>query len=151
MLHRCGVLVSGARRDYGCVAVEASGAPESEAAALGGLGIEKDEMSSTGIIIQARMTSKRFPGKSMAMLLGKPVIQHVIERAKLIRDHSFVEGIPAHAPVVVLAVPDKPESASMIDLAGELDIEYFSGSEPDVLSRYYHAARSFEFKTIMRI
>ncbi len=108
-------------------------------------------MSTTGIVIQARMTSKRFPGKSMAILLGKPVIQHVIERAKLIRDYSFVQNVLPHAPIVILAVPDKPESAPMIDLAGELGIEYFSGSEHDVLSRYYHCAKSFELKTIMRI
>jgi 3-deoxy-manno-octulosonate cytidylyltransferase (CMP-KDO synthetase) len=35
-----------------------------------------------GVIIQARMTSHRFPGKSMVLLNGKPVIQHVWERAK---------------------------------------------------------------------
>jgi spore coat polysaccharide biosynthesis protein SpsF (cytidylyltransferase family) len=37
-----------------------------------------------GTIIQARMTSKRFPGKSMQLLYGKPVVHHVIERAKQI-------------------------------------------------------------------
>ena len=33
-------------------------------------------------VIPARYASKRFPGKVLAPLLGKPVIQHVYERAK---------------------------------------------------------------------
>jgi spore coat polysaccharide biosynthesis protein SpsF len=45
-------------------------------------------------IIQARMGSKRFPGKVMADLCGKPVLQHVIERTKEI-------GFP-----VFLSTPD---------------------------------------------
>ena len=34
-------------------------------------------------IIPARMGSSRFPGKPMAKILGKPMIGHVYERAKL--------------------------------------------------------------------
>ena len=32
-------------------------------------------------IIQARMGSTRLPGKSMKLLLGKPVLWHVVNRA----------------------------------------------------------------------
>ena len=34
-------------------------------------------------IIPARYASTRFPGKPLADILGKPMIQHVYERAKL--------------------------------------------------------------------
>lgn len=94
-----------------------------------------------GVIIQARMTSKRFPGKSMALLLGKPVVQHVIERAKLIRPVSFV----------ILAVPDTDESDPLIELADKLDIYNFCGSEENVLDRYYLAAMFFDLDIIVRI
>lgn len=50
-------------------------------------------------IIQARYSSQRFPGKMLATLDGKPLIQHVIERANQIR------GVDA----VILALANEPE------------------------------------------
>lgn len=94
-----------------------------------------------GIVIQARMTSTRFPGKSMALLNGKPVIQHVIEEAKKIRPND----------VVILAVPDTPESDPMVELANELGIENSAGSELNVLERYYGTAQHFGLNVIVRI
>jgi len=94
-----------------------------------------------GAIIQARMTSKRFPGKSMAILRGKPVLEHVIMNAKCIR------GLDK----VILAVPDTPESEPMLKLAQKLDIDNFCGSENNVLDRYYQAARFFDLDIIIRI
>jgi spore coat polysaccharide biosynthesis protein SpsF (cytidylyltransferase family) len=47
-------------------------------------------------IIQARYSSTRFPGKALADLSGKPVIQHVIERAKKIHGVDDVAvAVPA--------------------------------------------------------
>ena len=40
-----------------------------------------DEHSSVGILIPARYGSSRFPGKPVALLAGKPLIQHVYEAA----------------------------------------------------------------------
>lgn len=41
-------------------------------------------MSNTAIIIiPARYASTRFPGKPLALLGGKPIVQHVVERARL--------------------------------------------------------------------
>jgi spore coat polysaccharide biosynthesis protein SpsF (cytidylyltransferase family) len=84
----------------------------------------------------------------MALLDGRPVIQHVIERAKLIR------GLDK----IVMAFPDDPASQPMIDLCEHLevatfcDIENRSRSiESDVLNRYWRAASEFGFDTIMRI
>lgn len=37
------------------------------------------------VVIPARFGSSRFPGKSLAMLLGKPLIQHVYEHARASR------------------------------------------------------------------
>jgi spore coat polysaccharide biosynthesis protein SpsF len=95
----------------------------------------------TGIIIQARMTSKRFPGKSMALLAGKPVLQHVIERCQK------VHGIDK----IVVAMPATEESIPMIDLCWVIDVPVSCGSEDDVLRRYYTAALNEELTTIMRI
>jgi spore coat polysaccharide biosynthesis protein SpsF len=96
----------------------------------------------TGIIIQARMTSKRFPGKSMALLAGKPVLRHVIERC------TKVHGIDR----VVVAMPDTKESQPMAELCvdvGQIGVVF--GPEDDVLERYYLAASDWNMNTIMRI
>lgn len=98
-----------------------------------------------GVVIQARMTSKRFPGKSMAILLNKPVIQWTIERAKRI------EPVKKSDLTVVLAVPDTDESEPMLELADKLNIANFCGNEDDVLKRYYDCARFFGFDIIIRI
>ena len=48
-----------------------------------------DRMKFLGII-PARYSSSRFPGKPLAQLGGKPVIQHVYERAKLVLTDVYV-------------------------------------------------------------
>ena len=92
-------------------------------------------------IIQARMTSKRLSEKCMKDLAGKPLIDHVIERAKAIKGISHV----------ILAVPDSPESNPLIERAKALGIESFMGSEDNVLSRYYNAALKYGAEFIIRI
>lgn len=42
------------------------------------------------IIIPARYASTRFPGKPLAIIHGKPMIQHVFERCKMVCDHVVV-------------------------------------------------------------
>lgn len=98
-----------------------------------------------GVIVSARMTSKRFPGKSMALLQGKPVIQWVLERAQKIRADK------GSIPMVVLAVPDTDDSEPMLELAHNMGVENFCGDEEDVLKRYYDTARFFNFDVIVRI
>lgn len=92
-------------------------------------------------IVQARVTSNRLPGKVMYPLAGKPVLYHVLQRAKQI------QGIDR----VVLAAPDDVRSTVMAMVAKTLNIETFYGSELDVLERYFFAALNNRAKIIMRI
>lgn len=48
------------------------------------------------VVIPARFASTRFPGKALAMLAGKPMIQHVFERA-----------CGSHADEIIIATDDK--------------------------------------------
>lgn len=41
-------------------------------------------------IIPARYASTRFPAKPLALLKGKPIIQHVYERVKAVFEHTYV-------------------------------------------------------------
>lgn len=101
----------------------------------------KKKQPVVGVIIQARMTSQRLPGKPMLILKGKPVLEHVIRNAKEIR------------PVdkVILAVPDTDESEPMLKLAKSLHILNFCGKENNVLNRYYEAAKYHGLDVIVRI
>jgi spore coat polysaccharide biosynthesis protein SpsF (cytidylyltransferase family) len=97
------------------------------------------------VIIQARMTSKRFPGKVMYPLADKPVLQRVIERVKMIPNIDRI----------IVAFPDDPISQPINDLALDHGVSVYAGPERDVLRRYWEAAVYYGITeprdTIMRI
>ena len=93
----------------------------------------------TVCIVQARITSTRLPGKVMYHLAGKPVIHHVLERAKQI------QGVD----LVVVAAPDDVRSQVIADAARDVGIETFYGSELDVLERYYFVALNLKADKIV--
>ena len=87
------------------------------------------------------MTSKRFPGKSTAILNNRPVIEHVIKRCNLV----------TKTDKVILAVPDSPLSEPMLKISDTNFIWNFLGSEDNVLDRFYHAAMYHKLDIIVRI
>ena len=86
----------------------------------------------TAAIIQARLTSKRFPNKIMEKLGDKTVLQHVIDNVR--------QAEPIKKIIVASPHPLKFEGA-----------ESFIGQEDDVLDRYYRCANEFKIDTIVRI
>ena len=98
-----------------------------------------------GAIIQARTGSSRLPGKVLLSLpwgSSKTVLQQVVERVK---HSSLIEDI-------VVATTTKREDDKIARLAEEkLKVKTFRGSEKDVLSRYYHAAKGNNLDIVVRI
>lgn len=92
-------------------------------------------------IIQARISSTRLPSKAMLDLCGKPMIYHVIEHAKLI------SGLNS----VILATGSGMENYPLLKIASECGIDSFSGSEDDVLERYYLASEKTDCDYVIRI
>ena len=92
-------------------------------------------------IVQARLGSSRLPGKVMKKICGKTVLGHVYERLKL---SKYLNDI-------VIATTDKDEDKKIIGLCEELGINYFVGSEDDVLSRYYNCAKKYNIDLVVRI
>lgn len=82
------------------------------------------------IIIQARMGSSRFPGKSMAKIAGKPILWH------LFRQLSFCTTIQK----IVLATTVSSTDDVLAAYAKHEGWSVFRGSETDVLKRYFDAA-----------
>lgn len=93
------------------------------------------------IIIQARMTSTRLPGKVLMDIESKPMLWHMINRleySKKIND-------------IILAIPDTQKNNILEEFAKNNKVKYFRGSEEDVLSRYYETAKKFKCDAVVRI
>lgn len=95
----------------------------------------------SAVVVQARMTSTRLPGKVMLPLGGKTVLEHVLERC------LAIPGVGA----VCCAVPDAPESAPLVETARKAGAAVYQGSEADVLDRHYQAARMVSAEFVLRV
>ena len=95
----------------------------------------------TVIIVQARMTSTRLPGKVLKTVLNKPLLEYQLERLREVK----------LADEVIIATTINSSDQPIIDLCDCLSIPFYRGSEEDVLSRYYEAAMQFQADTIVRI
>ena len=93
------------------------------------------------IIVQARMTSTRLPGKVLTEICRKPLISYVLERLKRCRKTTEI----------ILAIPDTKGNDVLEEYARKHELRYFRGSENDVLSRYYYAAKEFRVENIVRV
>lgn len=96
---------------------------------------------STVAIIQARMGSNRLPGKVLRPILGKPMLWHIVRR---------VRAVPSVDEVVV-AIPDGPTDEELRRFCAANDIASFSGSELDVLDRFYRTAQQYGADPVLRI
>jgi len=95
----------------------------------------------TLLIIQARMSSSRLPGKVLKEISGKSMLQRIFERcaqAKLV-DH------------VVLATSRDVSDDPVARHAGEFGIPVYRGSLDDVLERFHEVAQVFRPEKIVRI
>ena len=93
------------------------------------------------IIVQARMTSTRLPGKVMKIVCGKPLLEHFINRLKRVK----------YADQIVIATTVNDTDNIIVNLCKKLDTLYYRGSEEDVLGRYYEAAVEYGGDIIIRI
>lgn len=91
-------------------------------------------------IVQARMGSTRLPGKVLKEVNDKPLLAYQIERMK--KAYLIDE-------LVIATTPNGNEE--IIDLCNKLSVDYFIGSEQDVLERYYEAAIKFSADIVVRI
>lgn len=93
------------------------------------------------VIVQARMGSTRFPGKMMATLGKRPVLEWVLERCRLAR---LVDE-------VILATSAGERDDPLARHALDLGFLVFRGDEDDVLGRFVGAARMARAETVIRI
>jgi spore coat polysaccharide biosynthesis protein SpsF len=94
-----------------------------------------------GVIIQARMGSTRLPGKVMLNLMGKTVLEHVVDRCKQI----------SSATDVLIATTNLEKDNVIEHDAKRLGVFCYRGSEENVLNRYYEAAKARNLDVVIRI
>lgn len=92
-------------------------------------------------IAQARMTSSRLPGKVAKDICGKPSLYRMIERMRLSK----------HDMDIVIATTTNHQDDIVEEIANDCGVKVFRGSEQNVLSRYYYAAKEFGIDIIDRV
>lgn len=94
-----------------------------------------------GAIIEARQNSTRLPGKILKDLNGKTVIERIIERLEKIKNLDEI----------VVATTESQLDDDLCFLLENIKVNYFRGSESNVLSRVYNAAKNYKIDTILEV
>lgn len=92
-------------------------------------------------LVQARVGSKRLPGKVLAELEGKPLILVLLGRL----------GISKRVDSFIVATSTLPEDDVLVELLRSQGYQVFRGHPIDVLDRFYKAASLFEADYVVRI
>ena len=95
----------------------------------------------TAVVIQARMSSSRLPGKIMLDAGGETFLAWAVKRCM---------AIPG-ADTVCVATTDGADCDPVAEEARRLGAEVFRGDERDVLGRYLGAAHAVGATTVMRV
>ena len=92
-------------------------------------------------IVQARMGSTRLPGKVMATLAGRPLIEFLLSRLSR----------SALIDTIVVATTTSDTDAELARHVAQLGYQVYRGSEDDVLDRFYQAALPLRPDAVVRI
>ena len=98
-------------------------------------------MENLSVIIQARMGSKRLPGKSLKKISNKRIIDWVIKRIKKSRKIRKI----------ILATTKSKKDKIFEKIAKKNKILIFRGKTDDVLDRFYKAAKFYNIDIIIRV
>ncbi len=98
-------------------------------------------MKKIGAIVQARTGSTRLPNKIFADIVGMPLLWHVHNR---LTHTKFINQI-------IIATSDNKQDDIIEEFATKNKISIYRGSETDVLTRFYEAAKIYNLDIIIRI
>ena len=92
-------------------------------------------------IIQARMGSSRFSGKSARLLSGLSILEHIIIRLQQAPEIDSIQ----------LATTQGKSETPLIEIAKNRDILVFQGNEKNVLERFIQAGDAIKAQHIVRV
>jgi len=93
------------------------------------------------VIVQARMGSTRLPGKIMKQVLGKTLLEYLLERLQRVK----------RCDAICVATTMKLQEQPILDTCYKMSVKTFRGSEEDVLERYFLAARELKADAVVRV
>lgn len=93
------------------------------------------------MVVQARYSSRRLPGKVLRPMAGKPMLAWLIERLRQVRG---AEGI-------VIATSTCPDDEAIAQFSDKLGVPCFRGPLDDVLGRFVGTVRQFGLDAAVRI
>jgi spore coat polysaccharide biosynthesis protein SpsF len=95
----------------------------------------------TVIVVQARMSSSRLPGKVMLPILGKTLLYRMIERLRLIRNEAQI----------IIATSQESADDIVAQEAAAMNAACFRGSLNNLLDRHYQAAKQAGASIVLKI
>ncbi len=95
----------------------------------------------TLVVLQARMSSSRLPGKVMMEMNGKPMIYWQIQR--ILRSESVSS--------LVVATSIDPSDDALVSFLEEKSISVFRGELDNVLSRFIQVSEKYRHDAIIRL
>lgn len=100
-------------------------------------------LGNTGVIIQVRTGSTRLAGKMiLPFYKGLSMVELMIDR--------FTAELKDQYPLVI-ATTDNPRDDEIERIARQKKVNYFRGSENDVLDRFIMAAENYNLLTVIRV
>jgi len=82
------------------------------------------------ISLAARMTSKRLPGKVLADVAGRPMLERILTRLR------------EAGPEVIVATTAEPDDAPIVELAQRMGVRVVEGSPTDLMVRHWQAVNA---------
>lgn len=92
-------------------------------------------------LIQARMTSSRLPGKVLADLAGRPLLEQMLRRISASR----------RLDAIVIATTENATDDPVAKLGRDMGMRVYRGDEHDVLGRMRNAAAAASADTVVRL
>ena len=94
-----------------------------------------------GSIIEARMSSTRLPGKVLLKVKNKTILDHLVKRIKLVNKINKI----------IISTTTNKTDQKIVNWCKKKKINFFRGSENNVLERVYLTAKKYELDIIVLI
>lgn len=98
------------------------------------------KLGNVGVVVSARTSSTRLPGKALLPLQGLPMLTFLLRRLRALQ-----------SGVVILATTELAVDDELTELAAREEIGVFRGPESDLVARYVGAAKQFGLDTVARV
>src|SRR4051812_13540315 len=95
----------------------------------------------TIILVQARMGSTRLPGKILKTVLGKPLLEYLVERLRRVK----------LAQEIIVATTLEPEDEQIVEFCQRHQLTCFRGPTNDVLKRFFLATQNRNVENVVRV